>query len=100
MAGPRSAGALLVAALAVCKKVGAGGDAPPVAWVVESEEYTRLLQTKVTTQWDFKWCGQNGAECAAGGPGSASHRRDCHSAALPSPFSRCFNTDGEGTSVN
>ena len=25
-----------------------------------------------------------------------SRRRDCHSAAPPSPFSRCFNTDEEG----
>ena len=29
-----------------------------------------------------------------------SRRRDCHySAAPPSPFSRCFNVDGEGVSV-
>ena len=28
-----------------------------------------------------------------------SRRRDCHSAAPPSPFSRCFNMDGEGMSV-
>ena len=28
--------------------------------------------------------------------GSASHWRDCHCAASPSPFSRCFNSDGEG----
>ena len=28
--------------------------------------------------------------------GSTSRRRDCHSTAPPSPFSRCFNTDGEG----
>ena len=31
--------------------------------------------------------------------GTRSRRRDCHSAALPSPSSRCFNTDGEGMSV-
>ena len=28
-----------------------------------------------------------------------SHRRDCHSAAPPSAFSRCFNSDGEGASA-
>ena len=28
-----------------------------------------------------------------------SRRRDCHSAAPPSPSSRCFNMDGEGMSV-
>ena len=29
-----------------------------------------------------------------------SRRREfCHSAASPSPFSRCFNRDGEGMSV-
>ena len=28
-----------------------------------------------------------------------SHRRDCHSAALPSPFCRCFNSDGERASA-
>ena len=40
------------------------------------------------------------------GPGPAraasavpSHWRDCHSAANPSTFSRCFNMDGEGVSV-
>ena len=27
-----------------------------------------------------------------------SHRRDCHSAAPPSTFIRCFNSDGEGVS--
>ena len=27
--------------------------------------------------------------------GKLSRRRDCHSAAPPSPFSRCFNRHGE-----
>ena len=31
--------------------------------------------------------------------GRASHRRDCHSAAPSSPFSRRFNSDGEGMSA-
>ena len=31
--------------------------------------------------------------------GSCSRRRDCHPAAPPSPFSRCFNMDEEGMSV-
>ena len=31
--------------------------------------------------------------------GGGSHRRDFHSAAPPSPFSRCFNSDGESTSA-
>ena len=30
---------------------------------------------------------------------TTSRRRDCHSAARPSPFSWCFNMDGEGMSV-
>ena len=34
-------------------------------------------------------------------PGRASRRRGCHSAAPPtSPFSRCFNRDGEGCQQN
>ena len=28
--------------------------------------------------------------------GELSRRRDCHSAASPSPVSRCFNREGEG----
>ena len=38
------------------------------------------------------------AVLAGGGllAGSASRRRDCHSAAPPSPFSRCFNRVEEG----
>ena len=31
--------------------------------------------------------------------GSGSRRRDCYSAAPPSPFSRCFNSDGKGVSA-
>jgi hypothetical protein len=31
--------------------------------------------------------------------GALSRRRDCHSAAPPSPFSRRFNSDGEGRSA-
>ena len=31
--------------------------------------------------------------------GGDSHRRDCHSAASPSTFSRCFNRDGERASA-
>ena len=31
--------------------------------------------------------------------GGASRRRDCHSAAPPSPFSRRFNMDVEGVSA-
>ena len=31
--------------------------------------------------------------------GWTSRRRDCHSAAPPSPFSRCFNSDGERASA-
>ena len=31
--------------------------------------------------------------------GTASCRRDCHSAAPPSPFGRCFNRDGERASA-
>ena len=30
--------------------------------------------------------------------GALRHRRDCHSAAPPSTFSRCFNSDGERAS--
>ena len=30
--------------------------------------------------------------------GAARRRRGCHSAAPPSPFSRCFNMDAEGMS--
>ena len=30
--------------------------------------------------------------------GTGDRRRDCHSAAPPSTFSRCFNRDGEGMS--
>ena len=33
------------------------------------------------------------------GEGGVSRRRDCPFAAPPSPFSRCFNMDGEGMSV-
>ena len=32
------------------------------------------------------------------GSGPVSRRRDCHSAAPSSPFSRCFNMDSEGLS--
>ena len=32
-------------------------------------------------------------------PGSTSRRRDCHSAAPPSPFSRCIIRDDEGEPV-
>ena len=32
-------------------------------------------------------------------PGNSSRRRDCHSAAPPSTFSRCFNSDGERASA-
>ena len=32
-------------------------------------------------------------------PGGGSHWRDCHSAAPPSTFSRCFNSDGERASA-
>ena len=41
-------------------------------------------------------------QCARGTVGRSpqpSRRRDCHSAASPSPFSRSFNMDGEGMSV-
>ena len=31
--------------------------------------------------------------------GNSSRRRDCHSAAAPSAFSRCINSDGEGASA-
>ena len=31
--------------------------------------------------------------------GSNSHRRDCHSAASPSRFIRCFNRDADGLSA-
>ena len=31
--------------------------------------------------------------------GPSSRRRDCHSAASPSPSSSCFNRDGEGASA-
>ena len=55
-----------------------GADAPlappPVAWVAESADYARLLQQKVATSWDIKWCGANGARCRAGDPGSAGVR--------------------------
>ena len=33
------------------------------------------------------------------GGGASSRRRDCHSAAPPSAFSRCFNSDGERASA-
>ena len=39
------------------------------------------------------------AETALDGEGGACRRRDCHSAATPSPFSRCFNRDEEGMSA-
>ena len=40
------------------------------------------------------------AQVAVIDPGSMSPRREfCHSAAPPSPFSRRFNTDGEGMSA-
>ena len=42
------------------------------------------------------WDGDTG-DC--GGREGDSRRRDCHSAAPPSPCSRCFNMDGEGMSV-
>ena len=31
--------------------------------------------------------------------GTSSRRRDCHSTAPPSTFSRCFNSDGEAVSA-
>ena len=31
--------------------------------------------------------------------GKSSRRRDCHSAATPSTFSRCINRDGESASA-
>ena len=51
-------------------------------------------------------CGMNAKAMAGQGSidsilagGSISRRRDCHPAAPPSPFSRRFNRDGEGTAA-
>ena len=35
----------------------------PVAWVIETWEYTRQLQQHLSTTWDLKWCGHNGTAC-------------------------------------
>ena len=39
---------------------------------------------------------ESSSDCASG---MCSHWRDCHSAAPPSTFSRCFNSDGERVSA-
>ena len=46
--------------------------------------------TNSTTNSPFDRCGPEGG---------CSRRRDCHSAAPPSTFSRCFNSDGERASA-
>ena len=62
-----------------------------------------MLRTLITKFPELRVLGRNnrGATAlhTAAHQGHLSRRRDCHSAASPSPFSRRFNRDREGTSA-
>ena len=62
--------------------------------------YTAVHTESTPAPLLVSWCRQLVLTVPAGTGPDSSRRRDCHSAAPPrSPFSRCFNTDGEGMSA-
>ena len=63
---------------------------------------TSIMSLSFCASTSSACCRRFGAPAAAPPPPPpicSSRRRDCHSAALPSPFSRCFNRDKESLSL-